>query len=71
MAIPGDKASHNIRSSCINKKNHVHLVSMIEDIGGHGAAFVECGSQSGRFNITETTFAMIRDLHFIDCGGNS
>ena len=50
--------------------NHMHLVSMIEDIGGHGAAFVECGSQSGRFNITETTFAMIRDLHLIGCGGN-
>ena len=28
--------------------------------------FVECGSQSGRFNIniSETTFAMIKVLHF-------
>ena len=32
--------------------------------------FVECGSQSGKFNISETTFAMINDLHFVGCGGN-
>ena len=32
--------------------------------------FVECGSQSGRFNVSEITFAMIKDLHFIGCGGN-
>ena len=32
--------------------------------------FVECGSQSGMFNISETTFAMIKDPHFIGCGRN-
>ena len=44
--------------------------SMTKDKGGNGTVFVECGSQSGRINISETTFAMIRDLHFIGCGGN-
>ena len=35
-------------------------------IGSNGTVFVECGSQSGRFNIniSETTFAMIKILHF-------
>ena len=35
-------------------------------IGSNGTVFVECGSQSGRFNIniSETTFAMIKVLHF-------
>ena len=32
--------------------------------------FVECGSQSGRFNISETTFATIKGLHFVGYGGN-
>ena len=33
--------------------------------------FVECDSQSGRFNISNTTFATIKGLHFIGCGGNT
>ena len=44
--------------------------SMTKVIGGNGTVFVECGSQSGRFNISETAFAMIKDLHFVGCGGN-
>ena len=44
--------------------------SMTMDIGGNGTVFVECGSQSERFNISEITLAMIKDLHFIGCGGN-
>ena len=37
---------------------------------GNGTVFVECCSQSERFNISETTFAAIKGLHFIGCGGN-
>ena len=44
--------------------------SMAKDIGGSGTVFVECDSQSGRFNISETTFTTIQGLHFIGCGGN-
>ena len=43
---------------------------MAKDIGGNETVFVECGSQLGRFNISETTFATIKDLHFIGCGCN-
>ena len=43
--------------------------SMTKDIGGNGTVFVECGSLSGRFDISETILAMIK-VHFIDCGGN-
>ena len=50
--------------------SHADNFSMTKVIGGNGTVFVECGSQSGRFNISETTFAMIKDLHFIGCGGN-
>ena len=49
--------------------SHADNFSMTKDIGGNGTVFVECGSQSGRFNISVTTFAMIKDLHFIGCGG--
>ena len=51
--------------------SQIDSFSMIKDIGGNGTVFVECGSESGRFKINETTFAMIKDLHFIGCGGNS
>ena len=44
--------------------------SITKVIGGNGTVFIECGSSSGRFNISETTFAMIKDLHFVGCGGN-
>ena len=44
--------------------------SMAKDTRGSGTVFVECDSQSGRFNISETTFATVQCLHFIGCGGN-
>ena len=50
--------------------SHADNFSMIKDIGGNGTVIVECGSRSGRFNISVTAFAMIKDLHFIGCGGN-
>ena len=50
--------------------SHADNFSMTKDIGGNGTVFVECGSQSGRFNISEITMATIMGLHFIGCGGN-
>ena len=50
--------------------SHADNFLMTKVIGGNGTVFVECGSQSGRFNIRKTTFAMIKDLHFVGCGGN-
>ena len=50
--------------------SHADNFSMTKVIGGNGTVFVECGSQSGRFNISETTVAAIKDLHFVGCGGN-
>ena len=44
--------------------------SMAKDIRESGTVFVECDSQSGRFNISEITFATVQCLHFIGCGGN-
>ena len=43
---------------------------MTRDVRDNGTVFINCGSRSGRFNISETTFATIRDLHFIGCGGS-
>ena len=50
--------------------SHANNFSMSKGIGGNGTVFVECGSQSGRLNISETTVATIKGLHFIGCGGN-
>ena len=50
--------------------SHADYFSMTKVIGGNGTVFAECGSQSGRFNISEITFAAIKDLHFVGCGGN-
>ena len=50
--------------------SHAHDFSMSKVIGGNESVFIECGSQSGRFNISETRFALIKNLHFIGCGGN-
>ena len=63
--LPGNHSLHRELSL-----SHADNFSMTKVIGGNGTVFVECGSQSGRFNISETTFAMIKDLHFIGCGGN-
>ena len=54
--------------------SHAESFTMtVYDIGGSGSVFVECGRLSpgsGRFNISETTFATIKGLYFIGCGGN-
>ena len=51
--------------------SHADNFSMTKVVGGnYGTVSVECGSQSGRFNISEMTFAAIKDLHFVGCGGN-
>ena len=50
--------------------SHADNFSMTKVTGGNGTVFVECGSQSGMFNISETKLAMIKDLHFIGCRGN-
>ena len=50
--------------------SHADTFSLAKDLGDNGTVFVECDSQSGRFNIRETTFATIQGLHFIGCGGN-
>ena len=50
--------------------SHADNFSMTKDIGGNGIVFIECVSQSGRFNISETIFATIKGLHFIGCRGN-
>ena len=49
---------------------HADNFSMTKNTESNGTVFVECGSQSGRFNISETTFAAIKGLHFNGCGGN-
>ena len=38
---------------------------MTKDVGGNGTVFVECGRQSGKFNISEITFAAIKGLPLI------
>ena len=49
--------------------SHADYFSMTKVIGGNGTVFVKCG-RSGRFNISETMFATIKDLHFVGSGGN-
>ena len=46
-------------------------VSMAKGTQGSGTVFIECGSRTGRFSISNATSAGIQDLHFIGCGGNS
>ena len=50
--------------------SHADYLLMTTVIGGNGNVFVKCGGQSGRFDISETTFTMIKNLHFYGCGGN-
>ena len=40
------------------------------DEGGYESLASENSSWSGRFNISETAFVIIKGLHFIGCGGN-
>ena len=45
--------------------------SMMQDMEGDGTVLIECSkSQSGRFNIREMMFVVIKNLQFIGCGGN-
>ncbi len=50
--------------------SRVDNFSMTMGIGSYGAVFIECDSQLGRFDISDTTFVTIKDLHFVGCGGN-
>ena len=50
--------------------SHANNFSITKVMGGNGTVFIECGSQSGRLDISEIKFAVIKDLHFIGCGGN-
>ena len=50
--------------------SHADNFSMTKDKGGNGTVFIECGSPSGRFNISEMTSVTIKNLHFIGCGSN-
>ena len=50
--------------------SHTDNFSMTKNIRGNGTVYVECGSQSGGFNISETISATIKSLHFIGCGDN-
>ena len=38
---------------------------------GNETAMIECPSQYERFIVNETTFAKIKGIHFIGCGGNT
>ena len=51
---------------------HLHSFLMTKTVQQNygNIVFIECGSQSGRFSISETIFASIKDLYFIGCGGN-
>ena len=52
--------------------SHADKFLLTKDIGGNETehVFVQCGNPLGMFNISDTTFATIRGLHFIGCGGN-
>ena len=45
--------------------------TMAVDAQDNELVFVECTNQTGRFDISETTFASIKGLHFIGCGDNT
>lgn len=44
--------------------------SMTDGSQFNRAIYVECVTESERFNISKITFASIEGLHFIGCGGN-
>ena len=50
--------------------SHADNISMTKDIRSNGTVFVECCSQSGRFNISEIVVVIVKGLHFIGCSGN-
>ena len=44
---------------------------MTKEAQDNESVFIKCMSQSGRFILNETTFALVKGLHFIGCGGNT
>ena len=63
--LPGN---HNLNEEL--SLSHADNFSMTKDKGGNGTVLIECGSPSGRFNISETTSVTIKNLHFIGCESN-
>ena len=51
--------------------SHVDNFTMTKITQTDEAAFVECDGQFGSINISETTFASLKGLHFGGCGDNS
>ena len=49
---------------------YVYNFSMTKNVQGPGTVIIKCSSQSGRFNVSESSFVSIKDLNFIGCGGN-
>ena len=50
---------------------HADNFSMTKEAQDNESVFIKCMSQSGRFILNETTFALVKGLHFIGCGGNT
>ena len=50
--------------------SHVDHFIMTKITQDDETAFVECDGQFGSINISETTFASLRGLHFVGCGDN-
>ena len=50
--------------------SHVDHFTMTKITQDDETAFVECDGQFGSINISETTFASLRGLHFVGCGDN-
>ena len=49
---------------------HGHNFSMSKYAKDNETVFVECNSQLGRLDVSETTYVTIKGLTFIGCGGN-
>ena len=50
--------------------SHADNFSMTKVTESNGTVFVECGNWSGKLNISKTTFATIKGMHFIGCSDN-
>lgn len=50
---------------------HMNNFSMLKDTQDNGAVTIECSAESGSFTISDTTFASMKGLHFVGCGGNA
>ena len=66
LLIPGN---HTLdRELSLTQANNF---SMTKDGLDSERVFVKCSTHSGRFNISDTIFVSVKDLHFIGCGSNS